>query len=136
MSPEARKEQAQTDLRGFLLELEELEREHPEHKLLIRDIIKMTHSYWDGLFVCFANPLIPRANNDLEQFFRALKSGHRRVTGRMSWNDYIIRIGEFAVFDLRQDVSKLAEVRKLWDKRVENSRKQGRFRKDPKQYLD
>jgi hypothetical protein len=148
MSPEAGKEQAQTDLRGFLLELEELEKEHPEHKLLIRDIIKMTHSYWDGLFACFANPLIPRTNNDLEQFFRALKSGHRRVTGRMSWDDYIIRIGEFAVFDLKQDISQLtkriqtvsyeelAEVRKLWDKRVENSRRQGRFRKDPKQYLD
>jgi hypothetical protein len=89
----------------------------------------------------------PRTNNDLEQFFRALKSGHLRGTG-LSWNDYIIRIGEFAVFDLRQDVSQLteriqtvsyeelAEVRKLWANRVENSRKQGRFRKDSKQYLD
>jgi hypothetical protein len=44
--------------------------------------LKVSRSYWPGLFHCYTVPELPRTNNDLEQFFGAYRYHERRATGR------------------------------------------------------
>jgi hypothetical protein len=44
--------------------------------------LKVTDSYWSGLFHCYSVPCLPRTNNDLEQIFGILRHHQRRCTGR------------------------------------------------------
>jgi hypothetical protein len=36
---------------------------------------------------------LPRTNNDMEGFIRAIKTRYRRVSGRKNWNRYLLRYG-------------------------------------------
>jgi hypothetical protein len=47
----------------------------------VRHFVKVTRSYWPGLFACYDVPDLPRTNNDLEQFFGAGRYHERRVRG-------------------------------------------------------
>ncbi len=44
--------------------------------------LKVTSSYWPGLFVCYTRPDIPRTNNDLEHVFGSVRYHERRASGR------------------------------------------------------
>ena len=44
--------------------------------------LKVTASYWSGLFCCYWVPGLPRTNNDLEHIFGTVRHHHRRCTGR------------------------------------------------------
>jgi hypothetical protein len=44
--------------------------------------LKVTRSYWAGLFRCYEVEGLPRTNNDLEQFFGAYRYHERRSSGR------------------------------------------------------
>jgi hypothetical protein len=44
--------------------------------------LKVTRSYWPGLFRCYEVAGLPRTNNDLEQFFGAYRYHERRCSGR------------------------------------------------------
>jgi hypothetical protein len=44
--------------------------------------LKVTRSYWPGLFACYDEPELPRTNNDLEQFFGSYRYHERRCSGR------------------------------------------------------
>ena len=44
--------------------------------------LKITQSYWVGLFCAYDVPDLPRTNNDLEHLFRSLRHQERRITGR------------------------------------------------------
>jgi hypothetical protein len=44
--------------------------------------LKVTRSYSAGLFHCYADPDIPRTNNELEQCFGQHRHHERRATGR------------------------------------------------------
>ena len=48
----------------------------------VRHFLKVTASYWPGLFVCYARPEIPRTNNDLEHLFGSARYHERRASGR------------------------------------------------------
>lgn len=48
----------------------------------LRHFLKVTRSYWPGLFACYDNPEIPRTNNDLEHLFGTYRYHERRATGR------------------------------------------------------
>jgi hypothetical protein len=48
----------------------------------IDHFLKVTRSYWSGLFHCFDRPDLPRTNNDLEHFFGQHRYLERRITGR------------------------------------------------------
>ena len=43
--------------------------------------LKVTASYWSGLFHCYSAPGLPRTNNDLEHIFGTVRYHHRRCTG-------------------------------------------------------
>lgn len=44
--------------------------------------LKVTRSYWPGLFHCHDVAVLPRTNNDLEQFFGSYRYHERRCSGR------------------------------------------------------
>jgi hypothetical protein len=44
--------------------------------------LKVTRSYWPGLFRCYEAGGLPRTNNDLEQFFGSYRYHERRASGR------------------------------------------------------
>ncbi len=44
--------------------------------------LKVTKSYWPGLFACYDETELPRTNNDLEQFFGSYRYHERRASGR------------------------------------------------------
>lgn len=48
----------------------------------IDHFLKVTRSYWSGLFHCYDVPDLPRTNNDLEQLFGQHRYLERRITGR------------------------------------------------------
>jgi hypothetical protein len=48
----------------------------------VRHFLKVTASYWPGLFVCYRRPEIPRTNNDLEHLFGSVRYHERRASGR------------------------------------------------------
>ena len=115
---------------------------------MVMNFKSYTKGFWKGLFTCYDHPHVPRTNNDHERFFRQTKTRHRRMTGLRSWNDYIIRSGEFVVFvddALRQPdlLNRLQSVsyeafdkeRQRWSKRLIETTKRRRFRKNPTKYL-
>jgi hypothetical protein len=52
----------------------------------------------DGLYQCYDVPDLPRTNNDLEHFYRQVKAGERRITGRKRADSFVVRVGGFAVY--------------------------------------
>ena len=48
----------------------------------IGHFLKVTKSYWPGLFACYDDAELPRTNNDLEQFFGSYRYHERRASGR------------------------------------------------------
>jgi hypothetical protein len=48
----------------------------------ISHFLKVTASYWPGLFHCYDVAGLPRTNNDLEQLFGSVRYRERRATGR------------------------------------------------------
>lgn len=45
------------------------------------------------LIACYDVEGLPRTNNDMEGFIRAIKTRYRRVSGRKNWNRYLLRYG-------------------------------------------
>jgi hypothetical protein len=48
----------------------------------VEHFVKVTRSYWPGLFACYDAADLPRTNNDLEQFFGSYRYHERRASGR------------------------------------------------------
>lgn len=48
----------------------------------VAHFLKVTRSYWPGLFYCYDVPDLPRTNNDLEHLFGTHRYHERRITGR------------------------------------------------------
>jgi hypothetical protein len=48
----------------------------------VAHFLKVTRSYWPGLFHCYEVADLPRTNNDLEQFFGSYRYHERRASGR------------------------------------------------------
>jgi len=45
-------------------------------------LLKVSHSYWSGLFHCYDHPDIPRTNNDMESHFRDTQRRLLRTSGQ------------------------------------------------------
>lgn len=50
------------------------------------------------LFVWTTIAGLPRTNNDLERFIRAMKTRYRRMSGRKNWQAYLLRYGQRIAF--------------------------------------
>jgi hypothetical protein len=59
----------------------------------LRHFLQVTDSLRPQLIQCYDVPGLPRTNNDMEGFIRAIKTRYRRVSGRKNWNRYLLRYG-------------------------------------------
>lgn len=73
----------QQTLSRLLNEMEHQKAQVGELAEAIAHFLKVTRSYWSGLFHCYEVEGLPRTNNDLEHVFGQLRHHQRRVTGRI-----------------------------------------------------
>ncbi len=55
--------------------------------------LHVTQNLRPQLIQCYDVAGVPRTNNDMEGFIRAIKTRYRRVSGRKNWNRYLLRYG-------------------------------------------
>ena len=115
----------------------------------LRHFVKVTKSYWPGLFACYGSADIPRTNNDLEHLFGSHRYHERRASGRKRGSAGLVARGSVRVVSglatrLRPEeglrlsagyVRAWREKRAELDKRREARRQQRRFRRAPAVYL-
>ena len=111
--------------------------------------VRVSRSYWPGLFSCYEVAGLPRTNNDLEQFFGGHRYHERRASGRKGSSPCLVLRGqarllaaaatrrrEFSVVELAQvDRSRCEELRRQLEARRQRRVQRRRFRRDPKAYL-
>ena len=115
----------------------------------ISTFLKVTTSYWPGLFQCYDVADLPRTDNELEQCFGSVRYSERRASGRRGAIAGLVVRGPVRVVTAlalrRQCILPCAlylkdpeawyTMREQLDSRRESRRKQLRFRKDPAAYL-
>ncbi len=115
----------------------------------VAHFLKVSASYWPGLFHCYDIPGLPRTNNILEQFFGSVRYHHRRASGRIRASAGTVvrgsvralastasRLHLFGEYELRHpNLDRWRDLRQSLELRQEARRQQGRFRKDPAGYL-
>jgi hypothetical protein len=111
--------------------------------------LKVSRSYWPGLFHCYSVKGLPRTNNDLEQFFGSSRHHERRTTGRKRAPLGLVLRGSVrlvagAATRLRsrsgpelqpRDLAAWKQLRQQLKARCTIRRRGLRFRRDPKAYL-
>lgn len=111
--------------------------------------VKVSRSYWPGLFACYDTPELPRTNNDLEQAFGSHRYHERRATGRKGASPALVlrgaaklvaglatRTGEVTATDLASaDRVAWQRLRSELEVRRERRVERRRFRRDPDEYL-
>jgi len=121
----------------------------PEVADQLRHFVKVTRSFWPGLFPCYTSSDIPRTNNDLEHLFGSHRYHERRASGRKQAVPGLVVQGSVRVVAslatrLRPEeglklrtgyVEDWQRLRADLDKRRESRRKQRRFRRNPASYL-
>jgi len=111
--------------------------------------LKVSRSYWPGLFHCYTVPELPRTNNALEQFFGTYRYHERRATGRKAASPAVVlrgavrlvacaatRLRPFTSDELAPDtISAWHELRHALETRRQQRTQRRRFRRDPATYL-
>jgi hypothetical protein len=111
--------------------------------------VKVTKSYWPGLFRCYESVDIPRTNNDLEHLFGSYRYHERRASGRKTASAGMVVKGEAKILSslaTRQRpeeglalppgyVPAWQHEREELEKRRDTRRQQWRFRHNPILYL-
>jgi hypothetical protein len=109
----------------------------------------VTQSYWRGLFHCYAVPELPRTNNELEQYFGAVRhherraTGHKRPTAALAVRGSVravaavaTRRGVWRAQELRPtSIEAWRSLRERLEARHMARRAARRFRRDPATYL-
>lgn len=112
--------------------------------------LKVSRSYWSGLFHCYSVAGVPRTNNDLEQFFGSSRHHERRATGRKRASLGLVlrgpvrliagaatRLRNRSAAELQpRDPIRWMQLRQQLEARQTIRRRGLRFRRDPKAYLD
>jgi hypothetical protein len=123
--------------------------EEPSVRAGLKQFLKVTKSYWPGLFPCYESADLPRTNNDLEHTFGSHRYHERRASGRRQASPGLVVMGSARVISglatrLRPDeglelwpgyVEDWQALRAELEQRRESRRRQRRFRHDPASYL-
>jgi hypothetical protein len=64
----------------------------------LRHLVTVLRRLGAGLYYCYDVPGLPRTDNGLEQFYRRVKAGERRITGHKRADSFVVRVGGFAVY--------------------------------------
>jgi hypothetical protein len=111
--------------------------------------VKVSRSYWGGLFACYDVAELPRTNNDLEQAFGSHRYHERRATGRTGASPALVLRGSarlVASLGTRAGAGSAAELgeadRERWrslrdslERRRRRRVERRQFRRDPAGYL-
>ena len=115
----------------------------------VTHFVRVTESYWPGLFHCYEVPDLPRTNNDVEHLFGSHWYHERRASGRQGASPSLVLRGQvrlLAATATRQHVYTAAdlasadreqrtELRRQLEARRQRRVKRRRFRRDPQAYL-
>jgi hypothetical protein len=115
----------------------------------VTHFLKVSASYWPGLFHCYDVPGLPRTNNDQEQYFGSARYHERRTSGRVHASPGTVvrgsvrvlastasRLHLFGEYELRHpNRERWTALRRSLETRREARRQQGRFRRNPATYL-
>jgi hypothetical protein len=115
----------------------------------IDHFIKVSRSYWPGLFHCYEVVDLPRTNNGLEQLFGSYRHHERRVSGRKAASPALVLRGSariIAAVATRQQPQRIRDLigadREAWTQvratlaeRRQRRIERRRFRRDPEGYL-
>lgn len=115
----------------------------------VAHFLKVSASYWPGLFHCYEIAGLPRTNNDQEQYFGSARYHQRRASGRIHASAATVvrgavrvlaatasRLHQFSEYHLRHpDPERWQQLRQTLELRHEARRQQGRFRRSPDRYL-
>jgi hypothetical protein len=115
----------------------------------VTHFLKVSASYWPGLFHCYDVDGLPRTNNTQEQYFGSARYHQRRASGRIHAAAATVvrgsvrvlaatasRLHLFGEYELRHpDLARWTTLRRALELRQEARRQQARFRKDPAAYL-
>src|SRR5262249_1596243 len=121
----------------------------PSVKAGLKQFLKVTKSYWVGLFRCSDDPDLPQTNNDLEHAFGSHRYPERRASGRRRASPGLVVMGSARVISglatwIRPEeglvlrpgyVEPWRKLRAELEARGESRRKQRRCRHDPDAYL-
>src|SRR5215210_2222043 len=144
-----RVEEVRRDYRLLLAEMSRRKEEASTLSGAVSLFLKVTKSYWKGLFRCHRFPDLPRTNNELEHYFGSARYGERRASGRKGASPAMVVRGSvravaavatppegFSPCDIRPaDVEGWRTLRASLEQRRESRRAQLRFRRDPAAYL-
>jgi hypothetical protein len=111
--------------------------------------VKVSRSYWPGLFHCYEVADLPRTNNDLEHFFSSHRYHERRASGRKGASPALVLRGSARVLaaaatrqrpytaaDLHAaDRAQWHLLRQSLDERRQRRTHRRRFRQNPEAYL-
>jgi hypothetical protein len=111
--------------------------------------VKVSRSYWPGLFACYDTAGVPRTNNGLEQLFGSQRYHERRASGRKVGSPALVLRGAarvvaavatrrraFTAEDLAgADRGEWRKLRQELDERRQRRSQRRRFRRDPEGYL-
>jgi hypothetical protein len=111
--------------------------------------VRVSRSYWPGLFHCYEVADLPRTNNDLEHFFGSHRYHERRASGRKGASPCLVLRGQarlLAAAATRQRCYTAEELsgadRERWEQlrgqleaRRQRRVQRRRFRRDPEAYL-
>jgi hypothetical protein len=111
--------------------------------------VKVSRSYWPGLFACNGVPDLPRTNNDLGQAFGSHRYHERRAMGRKGASPALVlrgsarlvaglatRTGEGTASDLAAaDAAEGEQLRGELERRRQRRVERRRFRRAPDGYL-
>ncbi len=111
--------------------------------------LKVTRSYWPGLFHCYRIADLPRTNNALEQLFGSNRFHERRATGRKTASPALVlrgavrlvaatatRLRRRSAAELQpRDLETWRYLRQQLEARRQGRRCGLRFRRDPEAYL-
>lgn len=141
------------DYRDLLASLLPYRKENAPTSPLLQEaatqFLKVSHSYWRGLFRCYEYAHLPRTNNDLEHTFGSYRYHERRTTGRKVTSATTVIRGSVRLAasigsqrkpptpdQLRpRSVTAWKALREQLDARQQTRRQQRRFRRDPEIYL-
>jgi hypothetical protein len=111
--------------------------------------VRVSRSYWSGLFHCYDVPDLPRTNNDLEQVFGRYRYHERRASGRKGASPALVLRGSarllaaaatrrrrYTAEDLAGvDPARRDELRQQLEARRQRRVMRRRFRRDPEAFL-
>jgi len=84
-------------LQGLQREYAEDKMSQTEHKCL-EEFLRVLSSLRPHLIQCYDLEVFPRTNNEMESSIRKTKARYRRISGRKSWNTYLLRHGRSVAF--------------------------------------